>query len=304
MLFAVGLLLSYLSGTVVNLGNTVSDIREDKVNLPHRVKIARFFGLRRLLRVNNTMSYLMILLSCVTLNLAFSLFMVLAVWLMNQYSFPPLRLKRHPILSLANFSCAVSFPFGFAYLLQTKGLVAPTMEWVWLCLLCTLFFGLFGTAKNLQDYDGDKAAGIRTTATMFRTKQAAVLFVAACITSTPLLFIIPILLGTFPAAMWFVPLWSLFICPVLLLKYKFRDNPDMLKTVQSIFFLYPMLFLASIGLLLFPSLTMLGTIVLHACALALFERLGLDARKPRSYQLLLRLLQDAPTGIPDQALSK
>ncbi|PWK13857.1 UbiA family prenyltransferase [Tumebacillus permanentifrigoris] len=303
-LFALGWLLSFFSGTVVNLGNTVSDLREDKVNLPHRVKIARIYGLRRLLRVNNWMSLLMIVLACLTLNLAFSLFMILAVWLMNQYSFPPCRFKRHPFLSLINFSCAISFPFGYAYLMQTGGSVAPSNEWIWLCLLCTIFFGLFGTAKNLQDYDGDKAAGIRTTATMFRTKKAAVLFVAVCITSTPLLFILPILLGAFPPTVWIVPLWSVFICPMMMLKYKHRHNPAMLKTAQSIFFLYPVFFMASLGLILDPSWTMFCAIGVHACAFLLFERLGLDARMPRSYRNVMRLLDESTSNAQGPAIFK
>ncbi|KEO82085.1 hypothetical protein EL26_17400 [Tumebacillus flagellatus] len=287
--FATGSLLSFLSGTVVNLGNTVTDIREDKVNLPHRVQIARFYGLRRLWAANTVMSVLMILLGALTWNLAFFLITILAVWLMNQYSFPPLRLKRHPFLSLVNFSCAVSFPFGFALLLQTGGRVWPNSEWTSLCLLCTIFFGLFGTAKNLQDYDGDKAAGIRTTATMFSTKKAAVLFVVICITSTPLFFFIPFFLGLFDPQVGLIPLWSLFICPILVLMFKHRDDPNTLKTLQSIFFMYPIFFLASLCLLLFPSVTMAVAVTIHLCLLGLVERLGLDARNPNAYRTLQRL---------------
>nr|WP_283809078.1 UbiA family prenyltransferase [Tumebacillus amylolyticus] len=303
-MFFLGLFLSFLTGTVVNLGNTVTDIREDKVNLPHRVQIARLYGLRRLLVVNHDMSFLMILLAFLTFKVTFFLVMIVAVWLMNQYSFPPLRLKRHPFLSLLNFSCAISFPFSFGFLLQTDGTVWPPAQWTWLCVLCTLFFGLFGTAKNLQDYDGDKAAGIRTTATMFATKKAAVFFIAACITTTPLLFIFPILWGSFPVQMGIVPLWSLIICPIMALNYKFRHNPEMLKTLQSVFFLYPILFLGSLCLITYSSLTMAGVVFLHLCLLVLVERLGLDARKPSTYRTLQRLRDEQTTNLSQQVLFK
>jgi 4-hydroxybenzoate polyprenyltransferase len=86
----------------------------------------------------------------------------------SNYSLEPLRLKARQILSMVSFSGAVLLP-GVASWTLTHDLKTTPMV---LILLGYMFF-TYCTMKNLPDYDGDKLAGLRTSATIFNTKQLA-----------------------------------------------------------------------------------------------------------------------------------
>lgn len=289
IIFHLGLVICYLYGVVVNLGNTVSDLWEDKVNTPHRVKIARYFGLKRVLRMNDLLSFIMVVLSFFTLNIYFVLVVLLGSWLMNQYNFKPFQFKRRTFLSLVSFAGGVYGPFILAYVLSNKStFVAPSTQYIWLFILLSIWYALFGTAKNVQDYDGDKEAGIVTSATLFRSKEGAVVFVGVVLVLSLLLFLIPIFLNVLPLSFLYIELWLLFVIPVQVLNYRYRNMPATLKKIQSVFFLYPILFMPSIMLLLEESAMVVIYISSLILLLYLSEMLRLDARNVNCYKKLAK----------------
>jgi len=296
--FFLGLLISYLYGVVVNLGNTVSDLREDRVNTPHRVKVARFFGIKRVLRMNDILSFIMIALSLLSRNVFFIGAVMLGSWLMNQYNFRPFQFKRKTFLSLFSFAGGVYGPFLLAYFLSNPGsIMAPSLQMLWLFILLTVWYGFFGTAKNVQDYDGDKASGIRTTATLFSSKENAVRFVGIVLVASLMLFVIPVLAGVLPLHFLYLQLWLLFVIPVQILNYRNRNNPAALKKIQSKFFLYPILFMPSIMLVMNLSWFTAAFIGLLLLLLFLFEKMNLDARNMNCYKRLMRLTGTQPDRI-------
>jgi 4-hydroxybenzoate polyprenyltransferase len=190
----VGAILSTLGGFLANLGNTYTDLQEDCRNLPGRVLQLARFGYRRMfwtLAILNTA----MLVTAALINLYCVAFMAVALVLVHEYSFGPLRAKDRPLVGLLVFAQVVSYPFLSAAtiepradllhaLLPSLGLLPASLSpelahqahrllgmWAFI----TLWFTAKGMFKNVPDYHGDRAAGLRTSATIFSSwRNAAV----------------------------------------------------------------------------------------------------------------------------------
>src|SRR6266487_5807785 len=166
----LGLAVAGLLTAATNVVNAFADRREDAVNQPSRVFWVEQIG---------THGTLLSIIVVYTLAFAASLFLgplfmlVLAAGGSNSifYSIRPLRFKARPTLSLVSFSGAVGLAFlsGMS-IVGSINLLNPVL------LLVTYFMLTYGTVKNLPDYSGDKKAGTRTTATVFRSMGSAVRF--------------------------------------------------------------------------------------------------------------------------------
>jgi 4-hydroxybenzoate polyprenyltransferase len=190
----VGALLALSIGFSANLYNVSTDLYEDSRNLPGRVVLLAKVGARLLILVCRSLSAIMVA-GAVALGAYFTVFMSLAVVGLHQYSSPPIRSKGRPVLGLWVFAQAVVFPFLFGWttspgrMLETllaamtsplRGVPPPPAAEAWqswrylaMWFFLTLWFMAKGTFKNVPDYDGDLAAGIRTSATQCRSRHAA-----------------------------------------------------------------------------------------------------------------------------------
>jgi 4-hydroxybenzoate polyprenyltransferase len=192
--FALGAALSFLVSFAANLHNALSDTREDSYNLPGRTALIGDIGTRALKRLLVVLSVVM-LAGAWTISPWFLLAMVGALLGLHQYSFGPLRAKANPVFGLIVFAQAVGFPFIFG--LGTapdapvqafnEAFVRPVLEGrlpeIWYALEQNRYAGMFlfivawfiakGFFKNVPDYDGDRAAGLSTSATIFATREYA-----------------------------------------------------------------------------------------------------------------------------------
>lgn len=191
----LGAALSLAIGFSANLHNTATDLQEDSHNLPGRVFLVSKVGYDALLRVCRWLGAAM-LLGGVLLGAHFAVFMALAVAGLHQYSAPPVRSKGRPLLGLWVFAQAVVFPFLFGWttapgdMLSTllRSLSSPWLghappaeaalesyRYLGMWFFLTLWFMAKGTFKNVPDFEGDRAAGVRTSATVFGTRRSAAL---------------------------------------------------------------------------------------------------------------------------------
>ena len=171
---ALGGLLSLLIAFSANLHNAYTDIEEDCYNLPGRTWLLARLGLARLKWTLVGVSAFMAV-AAVPLGLPFLGLMLLAIAGLHQYSFPPLRFKAWPLAGLLVFAQAVGFPFLFGLLADPGAqLWFPSRRYLGMLAFLMFWFVAKGTFKNVPDFYGDRAVGLRTSATIFRTwRQAA-----------------------------------------------------------------------------------------------------------------------------------
>jgi 4-hydroxybenzoate polyprenyltransferase len=184
--FVIGVVIFVLWIASVNIINAYTDLEEDKINLPQRVKMIEQVGIEKLPYMVLGISVICLLLSLL-LGLVFFVICVIAVFDGLAYSLKPLRFKANPVLSLISFSGAVIFPLLGAWVITRDIFSIPL-----LFVLLGYFFLVYGTIKNLPDYDGDREAGLKTTATVFSTRKKAVV-VATFLLISPYVLLVTLL---------------------------------------------------------------------------------------------------------------
>jgi ubiquinone/menaquinone biosynthesis methyltransferase len=172
----LGGVLALLVGFSANLHNTYTDVEEDCRNLPGRMWLLYRFGRTRLLLVLVALNVFMAG-AALAYGRGFFVFVVIGLVGVHQYSFRPLRMKARPLLGLYLFAQAVVGPFLVGWFIH--GVRMPTGA-VW-AMLAYLFFWFVakGLFKNVPDYDGDRAVGLRTSATVFPSRVVAARVAAA-----------------------------------------------------------------------------------------------------------------------------
>ena len=252
-LFFLGLTICVLSTANVNLLNAYTDIEEDQVNLPNRVMMVDRLGLTNL-------KNLVVLLYGFTTVLAlvmpfwFKVVYIASVFDTVFYSLEPLRLKARPLLSMISFSGAVLLPGVASWTLNNDLASTPPL----LLFLGFMFF-TYCVLKNLPDYDGDKLANLRTSATMFNTREQASR-VAAVILSSPFL-VLAGLLGYGILAPKYGLLFVLL--PVVLYLGRLAIEGDSYETLEKLHTLglvYVVLFLVLTLLITTPTVSAVGFI--------------------------------------------
>lgn len=189
----LGSLLALTIGFSANLHNTATDLHEDSRNLPGRVFLVSQLGYHELIGICRGLGAMMFAFA-VALGWHFTVFMGLALAGLHQYSAPPIRSKGRPILGIWVFAQAVVFPFLFGWttapgsMLSTllyslaspfTGHAPPAQEahqsfrYLGMWFLLTLWFMAKGMFKNVPDFDGDREAKLRTSATVFSHRQQA-----------------------------------------------------------------------------------------------------------------------------------
>lgn len=171
----VGAVSMLLMPAIANLHNSYTDLAEDAKNLPGRVALVAAVGVGRLRRIV-FLGLIVVVVGCAALGSA-GLFVGLAgAGFLLSYSTPPFRAKARPVLGLLVFSMVVSVPFVLGVLTRTgEGGSDPELlraASIWGGFL-TLLFLAKGLVKNVPDYEGDLAAGVRTSASVMPSIAAA-----------------------------------------------------------------------------------------------------------------------------------
>ena len=180
--FFLGLTICVLSTASVNLLNAYTDIEEDQVNLPNRVMMVDRLGLGNL-RNLTILLYGFTTVLALMMPFWFKVVYIVSVFDTVFYSLEPLRLKARPLMSMVSFSGAILLPGVASWTLYNDLVNTPPL----LYFLGYMFF-TYCTLKNLPDYDGDKSAGLRTSATVFNSRKQAGK-VAAVVLASPFLLL-------------------------------------------------------------------------------------------------------------------
>jgi 4-hydroxybenzoate polyprenyltransferase len=296
---ALGATLALSIGFSANLHNVATDLYEDSRNLPGRVTLLAKIGARPLIVLCRSLSALM-MAGAVALGAYFALFMGLAVVGLHQYSSPPVRSKGRPILGLWVFAQAVVFPFLFGWttapgrMLETllaamtaplRGAAPPPAAEAWtswrylaMWFFLTLWFMAKGTFKNVPDYDGDLAAGIRTSATLCKSRRSAARL-AAALTVASYASLVPLVAfglerpRVLVALAWLVPVTANGLRLV-----RAEDGPTSNAVLRADMVISSG-FIATLLLLVAPRLESVAMVVLGAAILFGSDLLELDSRR-------------------------
>ncbi|MFQ6020622.1 MAG: UbiA prenyltransferase family protein [Candidatus Aenigmatarchaeota archaeon] len=181
--FFAGLLIYIILVANVNLVNAYTDIEEDKLNLPHRVRIIERVGPKKIIFVAAAL-YLIATFIAIFLPFWFLIIYLIALFDTIFYSLPPLRFKARHIIGMIAFAGAVFFPALGAWTLYNDIITTPII-----IFFLGYWFITYGTIKNLPDYEGDKRIGLRTSATIFDTRKKAVMFAVTLLLSPYLILL-------------------------------------------------------------------------------------------------------------------
>jgi 4-hydroxybenzoate polyprenyltransferase len=226
--------------------------------------------------------------------------MALALVGLHQYSAPPVRSKGRPLLGLWVFAQTVVFPFLFGWttepgrMLETllasivsilRGSAPPPAEAAWqswrylgMWFFVTVWFMAKGAFKNVPDFDGDKAAGVRTSATVFGSRRTAALVTTAATVAAYLTLLPLVAMGlekprVLLALLWLVPIT--FNCVRLVQAADGRAANAVLKADM----LLSTGFMASLLLLVAPGAQSAAMVLAAALLLLASDVLGLDSRR-------------------------
>ena len=268
---ALGLAVAGLVTAATNVVNAFADRREDVVNQPSRV-----FWVEQIGPHGTIISIIALYALAFTASLFLGpLFMlVLAVGVFNSifYSARPLRFKARPFLSLISFSGAAGLAFlSGVSILGSINLLNPVF------LLITYFMLTYGTVKNLPDYFGDKKAGTRTTATIFRSISSAARF------SGILLFTPYLLLALFIATGLLAPIYladfgmALIFTMIFARMLKAKSSQEFEGT-HTIGFFYAISFILFTLVLSSPTLSSIVVVLSAYLWTFLVSRVSMDSR--------------------------
>ncbi len=159
-----------------------------------------------------------------------------------------MRFKARPTLSLVSFSGAVGLAFlsGMS-IVGSINLLNPVL------LLVTYFMLTYGTVKNLPDYSGDKKAGTRTTATVFRSMGSAVRF-SGILLFTPYLLLTAMIATGLLAPIYLADLGMAAILAMIVANMMKAKSSQELEKTHTIGFFYAISFLLFTLVLASPTL--------------------------------------------------
>jgi 4-hydroxybenzoate polyprenyltransferase len=294
-----GALLACCIGFAANLHNAAVELEEDSHNLPGRVWLVAKCGLRRVMLFWRLL-ILAMLVTAFALGPYFAVFMSLAVVGLHQYSAPPVRSKGRPVLGLWVFAQTVVFPFLFGWttepgqmlevllsviasqlgLAQSPPAAAAhaSLRYLGMWFFLSSWFMAKGAFKNVPDFAGDLAAGVRTSATLCRSQQQAAR-VAARATIAAYLLLVPLVALRLEAPRALLAL--LWLGPVALNCQRLVAAPDgrAANAVLRVDMRLSTAFLATLTLLIAPTPASVAMVIAAALLLSGSDWLGLDSRR-------------------------
>jgi 4-hydroxybenzoate polyprenyltransferase len=295
----LGALLALSIGLSANMHNAATDLHEDSLNLPGRRVLLATVGYETLIRSCRALGVFMFA-GAAMLGWYFALFMTLALIGLHQYSAPPIRSKGRPLIGLWVFAQAVVFPFLFGWttepgrMLETlvASAVAPlgwttpppspeawqSFRYLGMWAFLTVWFMAKGMFKNVPDFDGDRAAGVGTSATVCTSRRRAALGATAATISAYLSLALLVGLHLEKTRILFALLWLLPVTANCVRLVRAEDGASgnrVLKTDMLI----STGFMASLLLLVAPTVESAGVATAGALILVGTDLLGLDSRR-------------------------
>ena len=268
---ALGLAVAGLVTAATNVVNAYADRKEDAVNQPSRVFWVEQIGPHGTIV---SIAVLYTLAFTVSLLLGPLFVLVLSVGIFNSlfYSAPPLRFKARPLPSLVSFSGAVGLAFlSGASAVGGINLLNPVF------LLVTYFMLTYGTVKNLPDYSGDKKAGTRTSATIFRTMGSAVRF-SGILLFTPYVLLTSFVLAGYLAPIYLADLGLAAILALIVMKMLKAKSSQELEKAHTIGFFYAISFILFTIVLTAPTLASIIVLLSAYLWTLIVSRVSMDSR--------------------------
>lgn len=274
-----GYLATFLISAVANVHNSYTDYAEDALNLPGRARLVSRLGIPTA-RAFVACGLVAIALLAWLIDWRLLVVALITNPLILSYSAHPVRAKARPFLGLLIFSMVVSVPYLYGALAAEAH--GAAFSWRrslgWMVFLTILFFAK-GLVKNVPDYEGDKTAGLRTSATVLPTRDAAA---RVAVAATWVAYL------TYPAFIFLAGgnrslLWVCLALPFTLWHVtrmgKDRDAAylnSVLKWDMSM----SVLFLALLSI--FPTLSVASLLCATGCLLVLVtaDLIGADSRAP------------------------
>jgi 4-hydroxybenzoate polyprenyltransferase len=302
----VGALLACAIGFSANVHNAAVELEEDSRNLPGRVLLIAKFGHRALLNYWRLLVAAM-MLAALLMGRYFTVFMGLAIVGLHQYSAPPVRSKGRPILGLWVFAQTVVFPFLFGWttepgkMLETlilsvvaplRGEAPPPPDAAWqsyrylaMWFFLTLWFMAKGAFKNVPDFDGDRDAGVRTSATVCGTRRRAAIVVTGATVVAYSSLAATVLYGLEQKRTLFALLWLVPVTANCVRLVRARDGSSSNAVLRADMW-FSAGFLTSLLLLVAP--TPSSVVMALGAAAMLFgsDVLGLDSRRQADVKAL------------------
>ncbi|MHA2391237.1 MAG: UbiA prenyltransferase family protein [Promethearchaeota archaeon] len=269
--FIIGFLICILSTANVNLLNAYTDIEEDQINLPNRVIMVDKVGLKNL---RNIVLLIYVATSVIALVMPFwfQIVYLLSVFDTAFYSLEPLRFKAKPIQSMISFSGAVFLPGVASWtLVNDLSNIPPIIYFL------GFMFLTYCTLKNLPDYEGDRLAGLRTSATIFSSKKQASKVAAVTLVS-PFIVLSGLLLSGLldtKYSLLFVLLPLVIYLGNLSIK---GDSYEELERLHTFGLVYVVLFLIITLLITSPTIITMGFVTLTILLQALILTKKIDSR--------------------------
>ncbi len=269
-----GLAVACLVTASTNLVNAYADRREDAVNQPSRVLSIERIGPKKA-TVAATFFYGTAVAISTTLGLLFLLVLGLGIFNSLSYSLPPLRFKAKPLPSLISFSGAIGIAFLSGMSIHgSVDVLNPVF------CLATYFMLTYGTVKNLPDYQGDRKAGTRTSATIFDKITSAILF-AGVLLFTPYVLLVGLVAMGQLGTIYLLDLGlALGLIPILRQMWKTRTSEG-LEKAHTVGFFYAISFLLFTLVLSSPTLQSLATVLGVFLWTLIVSKVNVDSRIER-----------------------
>lgn len=295
----VGALLSCAIGFSANVHNAAVELEEDSRNLPGRVLMIAKFGHGPIMNFWRLLVAVM-MLSAACMGGYFAIFMALAIVGLHQYSAPPVRSKGRPVLGLWVFAQTVVFPFLFGWttepgrMLETlllslsapfRGQAPPPAEeafpsyrYLAMWFFLTLWFMAKGAFKNVPDFDGDLAAGVRTSATVCGTRRRAAVVATVATVAAYASLAFNVFAGLEPRRVLLSLAWLAPVTANCIRLVRANDGSSSNAVLRSDMWLSAG-FLTSLLLLVAPTPSSVAMVLAAAAMLFGSDALGLDSRR-------------------------
>ncbi len=267
----LGLAVAGLVTAATNVVNAYADRNEDAVNQPSRVLWVDQIGTHGTV-ISIAILYGLALVTALFLGPLFVLVLTVGIFNSLFYSLKPLRFKARPLLSLVSFSGAVGLAFlSGVSIVGSINLLDPVF------LLVTYFMLTYGTVKNLPDYFGDKKAGTRTTATVFRNIKNATRF-SSLFLFTPYILLITLVTTGLLSPIYLADLGMAIILSLIVFRMLKAKTSQELEKTHTIGFFYAISFILFTIVLTSPTLSSIIVILSAYLWTLLVSKISMDSR--------------------------